>query len=417
MRGDQPTVEQLHAICPIAVRASRAILFATRPALRTNAAKVSQGNDGAGAELNARTALRVARVGVSSVVVLKARRTSRVRDSTNRTSRAIRMADEKPTLLEHEWVEFSARVRRVCKRSAALTLSAAIISFGLLIASITCVFALRYIVVPRCPASLSQDLVFDYTAAAPVARVSFIPQKFANTGESKPRKGRIVSAKQNFDVDIEFVVPDSEYNVNVGMFQVNAKLLTPSGKTLLERSRPGIVKYTSKEVKWLKTIVWWPFHALGLIEEQQNVRVAMVQNYKEDSESPFTDIEVTMKPHAGSARLPQIYEARAIVHLSMNFVAKLLYFYPIASSFVLVGLFWSGFSFAAFVSTVISLLIMGSKIDEKDAESPMKPDEIGKYARAIADAMDSAESSQAPAHTTNGMMDEGLRRRNVSPSS
>jgi hypothetical protein len=47
----------------------------------------------------------------------------------------------------------------------------------------------------------------------------------------------------------------------------------------------------------------------------------------------------------------------------------------------------------------------------------MKPDEIGKYARAIADAMDSAESSQAPAHTTNGMMDEGLRRRNVSPSS
>jgi hypothetical protein len=101
----------------------------------------------------------------------------------------------------------------------------------------------------------------------------------------------------------------------------------------------------------------------------------------------------------------------------MNFVAKLLYFYPIASSFVLVGLFWSGFSFAAFVSTVISLLIMGSKIDEKDAESPMKPDEIGKYARAIADAMDSAESSQAPAHTTNGMMDEGLRRRNVSPSS
>ena len=187
-------------------------------------------------------------------------------DSTNRTSRAIRMADEKPTLLEHEWVEFSARVRRVCKRSAALTLSAAIISFGLLIASITCVFALRYIVVPRGPASLSQDLVFDYTAAAPVARVSFIPQKFANTGESKPRKGRIVSAKQNFDVDIEFVVPDSEYNVNVGMFQVNAKLLTPSGKTLLERSRPGIVKYTSKEVKWLKTIVWWPFHALGFIE-------------------------------------------------------------------------------------------------------------------------------------------------------
>ena len=99
------------------------------------------------------------------------------------------MADEKPTLLEHEWVEFSARVRRVCKRSAVLTLSAAMISFGLLIASITCVFVLRYIVVPRGPASLSQDLVFDYTAAAPVARVSFIAQKFANTGESKPRKG------------------------------------------------------------------------------------------------------------------------------------------------------------------------------------------------------------------------------------
>jgi len=315
-------------------------------------------------------------------------------------------------------VEFSARVRRVCKRSAVLTLSAAMISFGLLIVSFMCVFLLRYIVVPRGPASLTKDLVFDYTAAAPVARVSFMAQKFANTEESKPLKERIVSPKQNFDVDIEFVVPDSEYNVNVGMFQVNAKLLTPSGKTLLERSRPGIVKYTSKEVKWLKTIVWWPLHALGLIDEQQNVRVAMVQNYREDNESPFTDIEVTMKPHAGSARLPQIYEARAVIHLSMSFIASVLYFYPIASSIVLVGLFWLGLSFAAFTSTVISLLITGSKIDERDAKPPMKPTEISKYAAAIADVMDSAESSHEPAHTTSasGMLDEGLRRRNISPS-
>lgn len=76
----------------------------------------------------------------------------------------------------------------------------------------------------------------------------------------------------------------------------------------------------------------------------------------------------------------------------MNFVVKLLYFYFIVLFFVFVGLFWSGFSFVVFVSTVIFLFIMGSKIDEKDVEFFMKLDEIGKYVRVIVDVMDFVES-------------------------
>ena len=73
------------------------------------------------------------------------------------------MSDEKRTMLEEDFAEFSARVRRVCKRAATLTLSAALIAGALLILSVILVFTTRFFLVPTGPASLTQDLVFDYT--------------------------------------------------------------------------------------------------------------------------------------------------------------------------------------------------------------------------------------------------------------
>jgi seipin len=331
---------------------------------------------------------------------------------------------KKPSLLEEDWIAFSARVRGVCKRSAKITLNAAFTSLVLLLLSIFTVLLVRFVVVPRGPVSLTQDLVFDYTTQAPLARASFLEEKFANVPVNfqEDSSKRILRPKQSFDIDVEFTVPESDFNVNVGMFQVNVKLLTPGGKLLLESSRPGIVKYTSKEVKWLRTIVWWPFHALGLIEEQQNVRVTMVKNYQEDSETPFTDIQVIMKPHAGSSKLPQIYEACATIHLSMNIFAKALYFYPLTSFVVLVSLLWSGLNFTAFSLSVISLLVMGSNMEvpSTTTASGSVTTSKSKYDTMIADGVDLAKASQAGSppvsEVTRDLLDDGLRRRNVAGS-
>ena len=87
---------------------------------------------------------------------------------------------KKPSLLEEDWIAFSARVRGVCKRSAKITLNAAFTSLVLLLLSIFTVLLVRFVVVPRGPVSLTQDLVFDYTTQAPLARASFLEEKFAN---------------------------------------------------------------------------------------------------------------------------------------------------------------------------------------------------------------------------------------------
>jgi len=322
------------------------------------------------------------------------------------------------SLLEDDFAQFSARVRHVSKRAAMLTLSAAMVVMGLFTASVFVVLIMRYIVVPRGPASLAQDLVFDYTAQHPLATASFTPEKFANARATsiEDLNMRIVNPNQEFEVEIEFTVPESEYNADVGMFQVHTKMLTPNGKTLHESSRPGVLKYTSREVRWLKTIVWWPLYAFGFIEEQQNVHVMAVKKYREDRETPFTNIEVTMKPHAGSTKLPQIYEARVRINLSMGMLAKALYFYPIISFGVLVMMFWSSFTFIAFSFTVISLLVMGTKIDDSVEHVP------SKYDAAIADAMDTDITSKKPSVTsvstgsTGSILDNGIRRRNIADS-
>ena len=156
------------------------------------------------------------------------------------------MSDEKRTMLEEDFAEFSARVRRVCKRAATLTLSAALIAGALLILSVILVFTTRFFLVPTGPASLTQDLVFDYTSTSPVAKASFVREKFGERqSQTSNVRERMLSPRQNFDVEIEFIVPNSEYNFDVGMFQVDAKMKTRQGKTLVDASRPGIVKYLS----------------------------------------------------------------------------------------------------------------------------------------------------------------------------
>ena len=316
------------------------------------------------------------------------------------------------SLLEDDFAQFSARVRGVSKRAAMFTLNAAMVVMGCFMVSVFVVLIMRYIFVPRGPASLAQDLVFDYTAQHPLATASFTPDKFANVRAPSVEdlNTRIVNPNQEFEVEIEFTLPESEYNAHVGMFQVQTKLLASNGKKLHESSRPGVLKYTSREVRWLKTIVWWPLYAFGFIDEQQNVHVTAVKKYREDRETPFTNIEVTMKPHAGSSKLPQIYEARARINLTMGMLAKALYFYPIISFAVLVMMFWSSLTLIAFSFTVISLLVMGTKIDDSVEHVP------SKYDAAIADAMDADITSKTPTVTsvsTGSILDDGIRRRNV----
>ena len=317
------------------------------------------------------------------------------------------------TVLDDDFAEFSARVRGAWKRSATFTLSAVVTSLVMLMVSTMAVGVTRYVVVPRGPASLTTDLAFDYTSTAPTARASFAAVKFANV---EPGEGaRILSPKQTFDVEVELVVPESEYNVNVGMFQVNAKLLTSTGQKLLERSRPGMVTYTSREVRWLKMLTRAPLHAMGMIDERQSVRVAVIENYKEDAASPFTSIEVTMKPHAGSEKLPQIYEARATIHLSMSRFASALYFYPIASSLILIGALWSSSSAVALVCLLFYVLINGSNMYETKTQPPVTLNQKLKHAGAIADAIDSMDSTlsaHAPEQVNaTSILDHGLRHR------
>lgn len=318
------------------------------------------------------------------------------------------------SLLEDDFAQFNARVIRVSKRAAMYTLSAVTVAIGLFALSVFVVLLMRYVVVPRGPASVSQDLVFDYTLKHPLASTSFTPEKFVNSKilATNAIRGRIVNPNQEFELEIEFIVPESDHNAQVGMFQVHTKMLTPNGKALYESSIPGVLKYTSKEVRWLKTLVWWPFYAFGLMDEKQNVRVMAVKKYKEDRESPFTNLDVIIKPHSGSAKLPQIYEARARINISMGMLAKALYFYPLISFTVLVGMFWLSFSCIAFVVTVTSLLILGTKIDESFERVP------SRYDVAIADAMDADITSKpigspSVSTSTGSILDDGIRRRNV----
>nr|GMC76299.1 seipin-1 [Ipomoea batatas] len=168
------------------------------------------------------------------------------------------------------------------------------------------------------PVLLRERLNFDYTDAHPKAVFSFVNTKFV--GKSK-KMG--VPVGHTFYVSLLLVMPESDYNRELGIFQVAAELISNNGGIVTRSSHPCMLQFRSQPIRLMRELIWGVPLLLGIASETQRIVIPMIR-HKEGY--PRTEaIRVILMPRASTLALPQVYEAEIILKSHLPWMKEVLY--------------------------------------------------------------------------------------------
>lgn len=172
------------------------------------------------------------------------------------------------------------------------------------------------------PVVVKEKLQFDFTDFNPQATFVF---DGGVAGERKRKQQlAMVPVGHTFHVSVELLVPDSDYNRDIGVFQIMAEVISTNGRIIAKSSHPSMLIYQSQPIRLMHTLLMGFPLLLGLTRETQKIMVQMLK-CKEDSLIRTEAIRITLMPRAGTPYLPQLYEAKILVHSRLPWVKELIH--------------------------------------------------------------------------------------------
>ncbi|KAL7103758.1 hypothetical protein ACP275_08G199500 [Erythranthe tilingii] len=116
------------------------------------------------------------------------------------------------------------------------------------------------------PIHTTEILNFDYTKTSPV---SFVPIALS----SSPVNGVVNNHKLKLTVSL--TLPESEYNTKLGVFQVRVESLSTDGKVIFGSSLPTMLRFKSRKIHTIETLLNVVPLIAGLKSEVQNLKIVM----------------------------------------------------------------------------------------------------------------------------------------------
>ncbi|KAL2330176.1 hypothetical protein Fmac_017757 [Flemingia macrophylla] len=179
------------------------------------------------------------------------------------------------------------------------------------------------------PVSVKENLHFDYTEAHPSA--VFLFNGVRSFKGHLMKKQISVPVGHTFVASLLLVMPESDFNRDLGMFQLTAELESVNGNVIEKSSQPCMLRYRSSPVRLARTAMMGVPLVLGISGETQNIYVEILR-HKEDYRRSNA-IKVTLHPRAGSSSLPQLYEAELIMKSHLPWTKEPLIFLEIPQFF------------------------------------------------------------------------------------
>ncbi|KAJ6292714.1 hypothetical protein OIU78_024820 [Salix suchowensis] len=191
---------------------------------------------------------------------------------------------------------------------------------------------MRYLVEE--PIQIRQDLNFDYTENSPVA---FVPVQSCGTatcgvdckenfGDVKSLKTRAIPPNHKLQVSVLLTLPESEYNRNLGVFQIRADFLSADGKTLASKSHPSILKFKSEPIRILLTFLKAAPLLAGYISESQTLALK-IKGFTE-RDMPTSCVKVIIEQRAEyrpGAGIPEIYDASIVLESELPLLKRIIW--------------------------------------------------------------------------------------------
>ncbi|XP_021607328.2 seipin-2 [Manihot esculenta] len=179
-------------------------------------------------------------------------------------------------------------------------------------------------------------LNFDYTKTSPVAFVPVMPYSGVSDPSGLVDKDdlkaamevgeRVIPHNQKLQLIISLTVPESDYNLKLGIFQVKVEFLSARGKVTASSSHPCILRYKSQPIRFVETIVKSPSFLAGFQSETQTLNVEMNQ-FIEGLE-PTAYLKVMLESRAeykSGAGIPEIYGASLSLESDLPRLKRLIW--------------------------------------------------------------------------------------------
>nr|PNR49076.1 hypothetical protein PHYPA_010972 [Physcomitrium patens] len=181
------------------------------------------------------------------------------------------------------------------------------------------------------PVEFRQILHFDYREEHPSAVMSLLPPTILAKvkGDVYPNKvlrAHAIPPSHGVEVTIFLSLPESDYNQQLGMFQVSAELLTVRGQVLKRASWPCMLRFQSSPIRYAKHVILGVPLVMGLSKESQMLGLRLFENEKTLS-APVAMVRFVLEPRAGFPRghgLPEVYSAEAQVQSVLPWTRDLL---------------------------------------------------------------------------------------------
>ncbi|TKY65350.1 Seipin protein [Spatholobus suberectus] len=170
------------------------------------------------------------------------------------------------------------------------------------------------------PVSVKENLHFDYTEAHPTAVFLFNGVK-SFKGHLK-KKHISVPVGHTFFASLVLLMPESDFNRELGVFQLTAELLSVNGNVIAKSSQPCMLRFRSSPIRLARTFMMGMPLVLGFSGETQNINVEILR-HKEDYRRSNA-IRVTLHPRAGTSSLPQLYEAEILINSHLPWTKELV---------------------------------------------------------------------------------------------
>ncbi|KAK7340366.1 hypothetical protein VNO77_21068 [Canavalia gladiata] len=171
------------------------------------------------------------------------------------------------------------------------------------------------------PVFVKENLQFDYTEAHPMAVFLFNDGVSGVKGPIK-KKQISVPVGHTFLASLALVMPESEFNRELGMFQITAEILSVNGNVIAQSSQPCMLRFRSSPIRLARTFMMGVPLVLGFSGETQNINVEILRHREESRRS--NSIRVTLHPRAGTSYLPQLYKAEIVINSHLPWAKELV---------------------------------------------------------------------------------------------
>ncbi|CAM0874316.1 unnamed protein product [Alopecurus aequalis] len=198
-------------------------------------------------------------------------------------------------------------------RRAAVGVLAAAFTFAALAAAFVASLLLGFVLVRHWvedPVTVRQPLYFDYTEPQPTAAVAL--------GGAWAAAAPFLPEGHSVRVSLALLLPDSDHNRQIGVFQIKAEAIAPSGSTIASTTQPYMLRYKSTPVRLAQSALTIVPLVMGVRSESQSATLKLLQYREGHGRHKRTWlIRVSLQPRAMTVHLPQVYRAEITVQTAL----------------------------------------------------------------------------------------------------